>query len=107
MEEQPKKVEAGDATEEAQESSLAPVAKDAGQSSSPHVKLTGNANDAEMMKPADLSDAELQNDTEMEGDANAEIKKDSQESKVDDLESKKKQLEKMLEKEFEEQDKKI
>jgi hypothetical protein len=107
VEDQKKKAEAGDATEEAQESSLAPVAKDAGQSSSPHVKLTGNANDAEMMKPADLSDAEPHNDNEMEGDANAEIKKDSQETTVEDLETKKKNLEKMLEKEFEEQDKKI
>ena len=107
MEDQKKKAEAGDAAEEAQESSLAPVAKDAEQSSSPHVKLTGNANDAEMMKPADLSDAEPQNDNEMEGDANAEIKKDSQETKVEDLETKKKNLEKMLEQEFEEQDKKI
>lgn len=60
-----------------------------------------------MMKPAELSDAEPQNDNEMEGDANAEIKKDSQETKVEDLETKKKNLEKMLEKEFEEQDKKI
>jgi|TARA_B110001450_G_scaffold254689_2_gene280569 hypothetical protein len=107
VEDQKKKAEAGDATEEAQESSLAPVAKDAAQSSSPHVKLTGNANDAEMMKPADHSDAEPQNDNDMEGDANAEIKKDSQENKEEDLETKKKHLEKMLEKEFEEQDKKI
>lgn len=107
VEDQKKIVEGGDATEEAQGSSLAPVAKDAGQTSSPHVKLTGNANDAEMMKPAELSDAEPQNDNEMEGDANAEIKKDSQETKVEDLETKKKNLEKMLEKEFEEQDKKI
>lgn len=82
VEDQAKKAGAGDATEEAQESSLAPVAKDAAQSSSPHVKLTGNANDAEMMKPADHSDAEPQHDNEMEGDANAEGKKDSQENKV-------------------------
>lgn len=86
---------------------MAPLAKDAAQSSSPHVKLTGNANDAEMMKPADHSDAEPQHDNEMEGEANAEGKKDSQEQKVEDLETKKKHLEKMLEKEFEEQDKKI
>lgn len=60
-----------------------------------------------MMKPADHSDAEPQNDNEMDGDANAEGKKDSQETKVMDQETKKKHLEKMLEKEFEEQDKKI
>jgi hypothetical protein len=82
VEDQKKKAEAGDATEEAQESSLAPVAKDAGQSSSPHVKLTGNANDAEMMKPADLSDAEPHNDNEMEGDANAKKIAKRQKSKT-------------------------
>ena len=107
MEDQAKKAAAGDALEEAQESSLAPLVKDAEQPSSPHVKLTGNANDAEMMKPADHSDAEPQNDNEMEGDANAASKKDNQENKVTDLETKKKHLEQMLEKEFEEQDKKI
>lgn len=107
VEDQAKKGGSDDAAEEIQGSSLAPVAKDAEQSSSPHVKLAGNANDAEMMKPADHSDAEPQNDNEMDGDANAEGKKDSQENKVMDQETKKKHLEKMLEKEFEEQDKKI
>lgn len=76
-----------------------------------NIKLSGNAKDAEMMKPADLSDPELQNDNEMQ-EENAEekvdqIKQSDPDNKIEEKDSKKKSLEQMLAKEFEEQDKKI
>lgn len=58
------------------------------------VKLKGNANDAEMMKPANPSDQ----DNEMENDVDAVQK---------DIAASKKEIEELMDKEFEEQDKKI
>ena len=54
-------------------------------------KLKGNANDAEMMKPANPSDQ----DNEMEADVQK------------DISASKKEIEELMDREFEEQDKKI